>query len=138
MAVCSIDSCDQCLHLDYNILFKKRFPESKMTRCTFLKELGSALVRPQVLKRAAPPRSGSVQVALRAVLGELPRAERSLGDRVPNKKRNRCGLRGRSKDTKYNVTCTYLLTKLHLPGTHREKNCNIQNVLLPSPMINFF
>ena len=55
--------------LNSYILFKKRFSESKMTKCTFLKELGSALVRPQVQKRAAPPRSRlsySVQVALQA------------------------------------------------------------------------
>ena len=55
--------------LNSYILFKKRFSESKMTKCTFLKELGSALVRPQVQKRAAPPRSrlsSSVQVVLQA------------------------------------------------------------------------
>ena len=92
---------------------KKRFLESNMPRVTFLKGLGSALVRPQVQRRAAPPRYGlssSVQVALQAVLGELPRAERSLGARGPTKKRNWCGFCVRSKDTKYNLMCTSCLS----------------------------
>ena len=54
-----------------------------------------------VQRRAALPRSGlssSVQVALEAVLGELPRAERSLGARAPTKKRICCGLCIRSNN----------------------------------------
>ena len=52
----------------------------------------------------------AVQVALEAMLGELPRAERSVSARAPTKKRNRCGLCVRSNDTKYNVTCTSCLS----------------------------
>ena len=66
-----------------------------------------------VQRRAALPRSGlssSVQVALEAVLGELPRAERSLGARAPTKKRNRCGLCIRSNKQKDSVTCTSFLS----------------------------
>ena len=89
------------------ILFRKKHPDMKMTRKSFLKALGLEMVKPHIERRAAPPRIGlnkSIQNAMQTVLGPLP-DNRPAAD-LTSKKRGRCSMCTRDGDRKYSVRCS--------------------------------
>ena len=58
--------------LNAYLLYKKKFPNSSLTRLNFLKKLGNELVKPAIKTRAKPLRTGIptlVQAAMTAVIG---------------------------------------------------------------------
>ena len=110
--------------LNAYLLYKKKFPNSLLTRLNFLKKLGNEVVKPAIKTRAKPPRTGiptSVQAAMTAVISPLPwqvQTPNTAASRTG--KRNWCSLCPRSKDSKYSTKCS--LCSVFICPEHTESN----------------
>ena len=119
--------------LNAYLLYKKKYPNTSLTRLNFLKELGSELVKSAIKTRANPPRTGiptSVQAAMGTVIGLLPQQVQTPGAANSRTgKRNRCAFCPRSKDAKYSAKCS--LCSAYICHEHTESNvttcvnCNV-------------
>ena len=103
---------------------QKKIPNTSLNRLKFLKDLGSALVKPAIKDRTNPPRTGiplSVQAAMASVIGPLPQqAHQAMIANLGRGKRNLCALCPRSKDTKYSAKCS--TCSAFLCPEHTESN----------------
>ena len=118
--------------LNAYVLYQRKFPNSRLSRLNFLKELGSELVKPAIKTRANPPRTGiplSVQAAMASVIGPLPQQVLlPVPSHSGKGKRNRCSFCPRTKDTKYSAKCAlcsaYICTEHTKSSMITCLNCN--------------